>query len=151
MKQSDELKAAIDELRKHGATGIERRAQNGAKHPRIEFVYQGKARFIIVSGSPSERNARHLIREHVRSVLGIVRSRKIVGNRRTRKNKRAPVLADPPTSLTPGRDCFVVLRSHVHFPAAQRIALDRAWASLFASRLRAAGHAPVNPMFRGEI
>ena len=138
MKQSADMKGAIDELRKRGAENIE--VKQGGKHPRVYFEFNGRRRFVVVSSTPGDVRAELNIREHVRRALGVVRSKK-VGARRVRKNRAEDRQAAPP-KMTVRVNPFIPLI------ARNPALVDRAWAQWFGRHLRDAGHLPVNEAMR---
>ncbi|MGO1078319.1 hypothetical protein [Inquilinus sp. CA228] len=142
------LAAELDRL---GATDI--RFAHGSKHPRIHFTWNGEEHYRAFAGTP--RNAGDAIHETLRDLrhqLGLVKTKKRVGDRRRRRLKpiAAPIrVVDCHVPERP--DPMAPLRRHPQFAAAQAWALDQAWRALFIARALGQGYVPVMAGGRAQV
>lgn len=140
MKASAEVDATIAELTKHGAEFC--RTEQGRKHARVFFKWQGKMQFIICSVSGSDRRGPANARQTVRNFLGIVRPKKVGARRIVKERLRVDVAEAPKITLR--ADPFEKMRASY----VSRMTADQLWSQWFGHHLRAVGHEPVTGAMR---
>lgn len=133
------LREIKDWLEEHGAAGV--RVEQGGKHPRVIFRFEGQERFYVTAGTPGDRSCGlDNTRSDLRHMLGLVPAIKRVGRRRTRRHRAAPQVIRPETiTITPGRDWTAPLQQHPLMPEVLHLRLDVAWRQLWRDCMASVG------------
>lgn len=136
-ERKNHIDAAIIELERLGAEAI--RVVKGRVHPRIVFQWKGEQKFLVVSGTPSDNfRTSHNIKSDIRHLLGVVKDKKKIGNRRVAKNYAPPPAASV-APITLMADPFAALTGHPLMPDVTRLRYERAWRGFWVNCMASVG------------
>ncbi|MGI9489050.1 MAG: type II toxin-antitoxin system HicA family toxin [Geminicoccaceae bacterium] len=106
MSRRDHIDALTRELENYGATHV--RVEQGGKHHRLVFTHDGKERFYVVPGTPSDRRGTLNALADIRHILGVRRTLAKSGRPKRRKPRaRSEPMED--LTLTVKPDPFACL------------------------------------------
>lgn len=118
-RQDSHLSAAMSELELNGAIVL--RIERNHVHPRVVFLWNGRERFYVTSGTPSTGGVA-IIRQEVRRVLGVkpvrtspkaVKRLRLIKERGPPRQRSRVATAVAPT-ITSQPSGFEALRLHPH-------------------------------------
>lgn len=133
-----QARAIIAFLKNTGAGDIN--IENGGKHPRIRYTWEGCSRFYVIPGTPGDaRRGTQQALSDLRRLMGLTNTEKRIGERRTHRKRAARPGVQLPETITVPLDPMVGLWKHPHVVARLPAMLDGALLAYWQACLRSVG------------